>query len=84
MSKKANQVYDLLVEKYDVKTRMEVAAWVISKLQQHATDGGSFRTLVYERLGFDVDGYDPILEAGGMDVCNALYTAAKFEKRGKR
>lgn len=81
MSKKPN--YDEIVAKYDVQTKLEITAWVLSKLQEHC-EGGSYRTLIYERLGFSVDAYEPLLEAGGMEVSNALFEAAKtVRRRGK-
>jgi hypothetical protein len=69
--------YDALVSKYDDQTKMDIAAWVISKLRAHTLSGGSSRTLVYERLGFGVEAYSPLCEAGAVDVTNALFTAAK-------
>ncbi len=69
--------YDALVSKYDNQTKMDIAAWVISKLRGHVAEGGSSRTLVYERLGFGVEAYNSLCEAGAVDVTNALFTAAK-------
>jgi hypothetical protein len=75
--------YDVLVSKYDDQTKMDIAAWVISKLRAHTLNGGSSRTLIYERLGFGVEAYGPLCEAGAVDVTNALFTAAKV-KSGRR
>lgn len=38
----------------------------------HAREGGSFRHLVYERLGLSVAAYAPLCMGAGMDVSNEL------------
>jgi hypothetical protein len=37
----------------------------------HCIEGGSFRYLIYDRLGFGPEAYVPMLEAGGMQFTNA-------------
>lgn len=64
--------YDALVAKYDYDTRLEIAAWVISKIDEHGLAPGSFRYLIYDRLGFGPDAYVPLFEAGGMNITNEL------------
>ena len=64
--------YDALVAKYDYQTRLDIAAWVISKIDDHGDDPGSFRYLIYNRLGFGPDAYVPLYEAGGMNITNEL------------
>lgn len=64
--------FDDLVAKYDYQTKLDIAAWVISKIDEHGAEGGSFRYLIYERLGFGPDAYVPIYEAGGMNISNEL------------
>ena len=64
--------FDDLVAKYDYQTKLDIAAWVISKIDEHGVDGGSFRYLIYERLGFGPDAYVPLYEAGGMNITNEL------------
>lgn len=64
--------YDKLVEKYDYQTKLDIAAWVISKIDDHGNSPGSFRYLIYNRLGFDLDAYVPLYEAGGMNITNEL------------
>ena len=44
--------YDALVAKYDYQTRLDIAAWVISKIDEHGNNPGSFRYLIYNLLGF--------------------------------
>lgn len=62
--------YPALVASCDYKTRLAVTAWVIENIVKHATEGGSFRYLIYERLGFDMDAYVPLYMAGGMTISN--------------
>lgn len=63
--------YDLgLVEKCDYDTKLAVTAWVFKNIVDHATSGGSFRYLIYSRLGFGMDSYVPLYLAGGMEISN--------------
>ena len=64
--------YDKLVEKYDNDTKLDIAAWVISKIDEHGTNPGSFRHLIYDLLGFGMDAYVPLYSAGGMNIANEL------------
>jgi hypothetical protein len=64
--------FDALVAKYDYQTRLDIAAWVISKIDEHGNDPGSFRYLIYNLLGFGPDAYVPLYEAGGMNITNEL------------
>lgn len=53
---------------YDV--RLAVTEWVFRHLVDHATEGGTFRYLIYDRLGFGPDSYFPLYNAGGMTISN--------------
>lgn len=64
--------FDEVAYKYDYQTRLDIAAWVISKIDDHGQSPGSFRYLIYERLGFEADAYVPLYEAGGMNITNEL------------
>lgn len=59
-----------LVAACDYETRLAVTAWVFEAIVKHATDGGSFRYLIYDRLGFEHDAYVPLYLAGGMVISN--------------
>ena len=52
----------------DVK--IAVTAWAIKHIVEHAQEGGSFRTLIYDRFGFGPESYVPIYSAGGMTITN--------------
>jgi hypothetical protein len=58
------------VEKVDDDTRLAVAAWVFDKVVEHATKGGSYRTLIYERLGFGPEAYGVLQLHGGLEISN--------------
>lgn len=64
--------YDDLVSKYDNETKLDIAAWVISKIDEHGENPGSFRNLIYGGLGFGPEAYVPLYEAGGMNITNEL------------
>ena len=61
---------DSLVENCDYDTKLAVTAWVFKNIVEHAREGGSYRYLIYDRLGFDLDAYVPLFEAGGMEISN--------------
>jgi hypothetical protein len=55
---------DELVEKCDYNTKLAVTHWVMKNIVEHARDGGSYRYLIYERLGFGPDAYAPLCDDG--------------------
>lgn len=61
-----------LVDACDPETKLAVAAWAISKVDDHGVGGGSFRYLIYNRMGFGPEAYVPMYEAGGMNITNEL------------
>lgn len=67
--------YPKLVEECPDETRLAVAAWVFKAIVDHAREGGTFRTLIYGRLGFGPDAYTPLYMAGGMDISNEFTLA---------
>lgn len=62
--------YPKLVEDCPYETRLAVTAWVFRSICEHAREGGSFRYLIYEKLGFNEDAYVPLYDAGGMVISN--------------
>lgn len=62
--------YPKLVEECPYETRLAVVAWAMKAICDHAREGGSFRHLIYDRLGFGMDAYVPLYIAGGMDISN--------------
>ncbi len=51
--------YPALVAECPYETRLAVTAWVMEKIVEHAREGGTFRYLIYDRLGFGPDAYLP-------------------------
>lgn len=73
--------YPELIAKCDYETRLAITADVFRKIVDHATEGGSFRYLIYERLGFGADAYLPLYDAGGMTISNEFtLTEAREEQ----
>lgn len=62
--------YPALVAACPYEMRLAVAAWVMQRIVEHAQRGGSFRDLIYGRLGFGLDAYVPLACAGGMTISN--------------
>jgi hypothetical protein len=53
-----------------VSGKIEWTAIVFEAVLAHARQGGTYRVLIYERLGFDESAYAPLYYAGGMDISN--------------
>lgn len=62
--------YGLEAPTIDYETRLKVTEDVFRAVVDHASDGGSYRGLIYGRLGFQTDAYAPLLTAGGMTISN--------------
>jgi hypothetical protein len=69
---------DELVQKADYDTRLAITAWVCKHILDHAKDGGSYRYLIYDRLGFNEDSYMVLQMAGALDISN-LFDLQKME-----
>jgi hypothetical protein len=74
----SNDWIDELVKNSDYDTRLAITAWVMRHILDHAKDGGSYRYLIYDRLGFDMDAYGVLQEAGALDISN-LFNLQKME-----
>lgn len=57
-------------DELDLETRLACAAHVIRKIVDHGREGGTFRYLIYDRLGFGPEAYVPLYLAGGMHISN--------------
>ena len=69
---------DELVKNSDYDTRLAITAWVCKHILDHAKDGGSYRYLIYDRLGFSEDAYGVLQENGALDISN-LFNLEKME-----
>lgn len=65
--------YPKLVEECPYETRLAVTAQVFRAIRDHAKEGGTYRYLIYDRLGFNSDAYLPLYDAGGLDISNMLF-----------
>lgn len=52
------------------KPTLEQVAWVFEQINKNA--GGSFRKLIYDRLGFGPNAYSELYAAGGQNITNAM------------
>lgn len=59
--------------------KIEWTAKVFKAIMDHIKEGGTYRYLIYDRLGFDMDAYVPLMLAGGMYISNAIFDLRKFE-----
>jgi len=60
---------DKLVEECDPNTKLAITAWVMKHIVDHARDGGTYRYLIYDRLGFGPEAYVPLCD-DGMTISN--------------
>lgn len=65
-----DDTFPKLVAECPYETRLAVACWVIQHICAHARERGSYRYLIYDRLGFGPDAYVPLQFAGALDVSN--------------
>ena len=56
--------YADMVEWCDYEMKLAVTKWVMKHIVEHAREGGSYRYLIYDRLGFDPDAYAPLCSDG--------------------
>jgi hypothetical protein len=56
--------YPKLVADCPYETRLAVTAWVMEHIVAHARERGTYRYLIYERLGFSPDAYLPLCQDG--------------------
>jgi hypothetical protein len=52
------------------KPTLEQVAWVFEMINKNA--GGSFRKLIYDRLGFGPNAYSELYAAGGQNITNGM------------
>jgi hypothetical protein len=53
------------------KPTLEQVAWIFNQINENA--GGSFRKLIYDRLGFGPTAYSELYAAGGQNITNAMF-----------
>jgi len=55
---------DEAVEYCEYDMKLAVTRWVMKHIVDHANEGGSYRYLIYDRLGFGPDAYAPLCSSG--------------------
>ena len=68
------------MSKDDKEIDLEQACLVMKKIMEHVNYGGSFRHLIYERLGFGPEAYCAMLKAGGLEFSNLCPFPAQSEE----
>lgn len=68
--KEVDEDYPRLIASCPEDVRLAITAQVFKAIVDHAKEPGSFRYLIYERLGFDTEAYVPLYWAGGMTISN--------------
>ena len=63
MAERENDL-DKLAETCDYDMKLAVTRWVMKHIAAHGAEGGSYRYLIYERLGFGPDAYAPLCSDG--------------------
>lgn len=61
-----------------------VTAWVFRHVADHVISGGSFRYLIYDRMGYGPRAYQPLYLAGGMEITNALHERNEIEEHNAK
>ena len=56
--------YLKMAEECDPELRLAVTKWAMKHIVEHARDGGSYRYLIYDRLGFGPEAYAPLCSDG--------------------
>lgn len=76
--------YQNTVDSASMQTKIAFAAWVMKHVVDHARDGGSFRYLIYDRLGLDLSAYCALCNDGmvisnefDLELKDKLITALK-------
>lgn len=62
------------------RPRLDDVAWVFKHLSDNLHKGGTYRSLIYERMGYGPEAYGPLYKAGGIRICNALLESEKLRE----
>lgn len=67
-----HEEFPKIVEACPEVVRLAIACQVMKALFDHGREGGSFRHLIYSRLGFSEGAYTPLHLSGGTAIVNHL------------
>lgn len=85
LKEEARERYSLgcaIFEGMSAEDRLNVTCYIFSILSDHLVDGGTYRFLIYNRMGFSPAAYCPLQVAGGLDISNALFDARRLHDKG--
>ena len=71
---------DKMVEWCDNEMKIAITRWVMRNIVEHAHEGGSYRYLIYDRLGFGPEAYAPLC-GDGLTISNEFDLNLKGEIR---
>ena len=60
----ATDELDKIADQCPSETKLAVTRWAMKHIVDHAKDGGSYRYLIYNRLGFGTEAYMPLCDSG--------------------
>ena len=63
-SKKAQEVWN----KLNYEDRLYATYFIFDQISEHMKNNGTYRYLIYDRLGFNMDAYGVLMEAGGLAI----------------
>jgi hypothetical protein len=66
-----------------VRPPIWLTAWVLRRIHEHLKQPGSFRYLIYDRMGYGPRAYLPLYYAGGMEISNAFVEVEDLRDRVK-
>jgi len=61
--------YAKMADECDNEIKIAVVKWAMKHIVEHAREGGSYRYLIYDRLGFGPEAYVPLC-SDGMTISN--------------
>lgn len=68
-SKKAQEVWN----KLSYEDRLYATYFIFDQISEHMENNGTYRYLIYDRLGFNMDAYGVLMEAGGLAISNMCF-----------
>jgi len=68
-SKKAQEVWN----KLNYEDRLYATYFIFDQISEHMKNNGTYRYLIYDRLGFNMDAYGVLMEAGGLAISNMCF-----------
>jgi hypothetical protein len=75
-----DQHLDKLAEDCDNELKIAVVRWAMKHIVEHAKEGGSYRTLIYDRLDFGPEAYGPLC-SDGITISNEFSIASMKETK---